>query len=326
MRNVAKVAGEGDRMRPIVHIGYHKTATTWFQREVYPRAVSHRWIPREVARKALLDPFGLSFDADEARRQLCDPNDKRPVVICEENLSGYIHNGGLRGLMAPEAARRIKRLYPDAHIVILTRAQTTMIATTYIQYVRGGGTYGPRRYLFPGHYLLGALRHTYKSPRFAFEHFEYDRLVAFYDELFGRENVTVQPYEELRHDAKAFLSRMEADLGLLVDPGAVGHEPVNRSFGRITVLAGRLLGLFTARSVVDKAYLFNIPGLYELRRPVLNALGKFEGPGAPEKVLGRALIEHIWTRYAASNRRLARLRDIDLSGLGYPMGPAQAPP
>jgi hypothetical protein len=310
-------------MHPIVHIGYHKTATTWFQREVYPRAVSHRWIPRDVVRKALLDPVGLNFDVDEARRQLSDSNDQRPAVICEENLSGYIHNGGLHGLMAPEVARRIKLLYPDARIVILIRAQPAMIAATYIQYVRGGGTFGPRRYLLPGRYLLGAPRHAYKSPRFEFEHFEYDRLIAFYDELFGRENVIVLPHEELRRDEHTFLSRMKAELGLQLDPAFAGHESVNRSFGRFTILAGRFLGLFTARSVVDKTYLLNIPGLYELRRPILNALARFDPPAAPEKILGRPLIEYIQTRYAASNRRLAQLRDIDLAGLGYPMGPAQ---
>lgn len=308
-------------MHPIVHIGYHKTATTWFQRNVYPLAASHRWVPREAARQALLDPFGLSFDPAAARRELADPHDCRPVVICEENLSGYIHNGGLHGLMAPEAARRIKAVYPDARIVMLIRSQPAMIAATYVQYVRGGGTYGPRRYLFPGRYLTGAFRHPYKAPRFAFEHFEYDRLVTFYDALFGRENVTVLPYEELRRDAVAFLARMRRELGLGLDPGAVVYKRANRSFGPLTILAGRLLGLFTARSVIDKAHLFSIPGFYELRRPILNALSRLERPAAPETILGRPLVEHIRACYAPSNRRLARLRDIDLRGLGYPLEP-----
>lgn len=306
-------------MRPVVHIGFHKTATTWFQRQVYPRALSHRWIPRERARRALLDPNGLSFDADEARRQLLDPSDRRPPLICEENLSGYLHNGGLHGLMAPEAARRIRLVFPDALIVVMIRAQPAMISASYVQYVRGGGTFGPRRYLFPGDYLTGARRHAYKSPRFAFEHFEYDRLVAHYDELFGRDNVLVLPYEALRRDADAFLDRLAEDAGMTLDRGAIRHVAANRSFGRMTIAAGRLLGLFTARSVVDKAYLLSIPGFYELRRMLLKLISRYDVPAAPEKILGQRIVDHVRAHYAASNRRLARMRTLGLRELGYPL-------
>lgn len=307
-------------MRPIVHIGYHKTATTWFQEQVYPNSVSHRWIPRAMARRALLDPPGLSFSAAEARRQLHDPDDRRPPVICEENLSGYIHNGGLHGLMAPEAARRIREVFPDALILITIRAQPEMIAASYVQYVRGGGTYGPRRYLFAPHYLTGARRHAYKQPLFAFEHFEYDRLIAHYDALFGAENVVVLPYEALRHDPAAFLDRLADATGIRLRRAAIAHREANRSFGRLTIAIGRLLGLFTARSVVDKAWLISIPGFYELRRLILKLVSRHDAPARPDQVLGRAIVDHILARYAESNRRLARSRGLGLRELGYPMG------
>lgn len=306
-------------MRPVVHIGYHKTATTWFQKQVYPRAVSHRWIPRQQARQAFLDPNGLCFDAELARRQLADPVDRRPPLICEENLSGYIHNGGLHGLMGPEAARRIRQTFPDAVIVIVVRAQPQAIAASYIQYVRGGGTYGTRRYLFASRFLTGAFRHAYKAPHFAFEHFEYDRLVAYYDSLFGRENVLVLPYEALRDDPDAFLDYLEREAGIRLDRGAVRHAKSNRSFGLLTIAAGRLLGLFTARSVVDKLCLVGIPGFYELRRHILKLFSRFDAPAGPERVLGRRMVAYIRSRYAASNRRLALLRPFDFAALGYPM-------
>ena len=75
-------------MRPIVHIGYHKTATTWFQRSVYPHAESHRWVPRGRVQAALLDPSGMAFDPDRARALLMEGDDGRPPLLCEENLSG----------------------------------------------------------------------------------------------------------------------------------------------------------------------------------------------------------------------------------------------
>jgi hypothetical protein len=306
-------------VRPIVHIGYHKTATTWFQRHVYPAATSHRWVPRRVARRALLEPWGLAFDPVEARRQLADPADPRPPTICEENLSGYIHNGGLHGLMAPEAARRIHAVLPDARIVVVIRSQPDAIAASYVQYVRGGGTHGPSRYLHPARSLTGARRHPYKAPGFAFEHFEYHRLIAFYDALFGRESVTVLAYEDLCSDPAGFLTRYARTVGLSLDAGRAARHRPNGSFGPATLAVGRLLGLFTARSVVDKTWLIDVPGFYELRRIVLQGLGRLDRAAPPEAILGEANVARIRRRFAASNRETARLRGLDLARLGYPM-------
>src|SRR5690606_20369113 len=81
----------------VVHLGYHKTATTWLQKQLFPRATSHEFIPRKTVQQAFLAPSGMHFDAEEARRVLGLDNRNRPVLLSEENLSGYLHNGGLHG-------------------------------------------------------------------------------------------------------------------------------------------------------------------------------------------------------------------------------------
>jgi hypothetical protein len=133
--------------RPIVHIGYHKTATTWFQKRLWPNLASHDYVPREVTQRALLDPPGMHFDAALASEVLGLATRSRPVVVSEENLSGYIHNGGLHGLLAPEMARRIKAVLPAARIVIFIRRQPDAVRASYSQYLAAGGTFGLRRYL-----------------------------------------------------------------------------------------------------------------------------------------------------------------------------------
>ena len=305
--------------RPVVHIGYHKTATTWFQEEVYPKAISHRWIPRALARDSLLKPYGCSFDAGKTRARLSDDADPRPPVICEENLSGYIHNGGLHGLMAPEAARRIKATFPDALVVIVIRGQPEMIASTYVQYVRGGGTFGVRRYLFGGRWSLGALQHPYKAPRFDFGHFEYDRLVAYYDTLFGSENVLVLPYEELCRSPEAFLATLACQAELEFEGEPPSRKRSNVSFGRFTIAVARLLGLFTSRSVVNKTVLLSIPGFYEIRRLVLKGLGRFDRAASAKAILGQEHLAGIQRHYVESNSRLLALRGLKLRELGYPV-------
>ena len=51
----------------IVHLGYHKTATTWLQKQLFPRAQSHEFIPRKTVQQAFLAPPGMHFDPAEAR-------------------------------------------------------------------------------------------------------------------------------------------------------------------------------------------------------------------------------------------------------------------
>jgi hypothetical protein len=311
-------------MRPIVHIGYHKTATTWFQRSVYPAALSHRWVARRTAQAALLDPSGMTFDPDTARALLFEEDDGRPPVLCEENLSGYIHNGGLHGFLPPTVAERIKTVLPDARIVIFLRSQVQMAAACYTQYVRGGGTHSANRYLFPQAYLHGAYAQPFKVPRFSFDHLEYDRLVALYDALFGRENVHVYPYEALR-EPRAVLARLEGDLELRLDLDHVAFDRPNPSWSGALLPAARFLNLFTARTVENKDRVLHIPGFYLARAGALIGLSLlWRGKGQP--VLGRALAAWIERRFAASNARLRALRPGLLPDGLYPASEGDVPP
>lgn len=304
--------------RPIFHIGYHKTATTWFQKSVWPAATSHAYVPRSRARAALLDEPGLHFDPERARGLLDMAPDARPIVVCEENLSGYIHNGGLHGLLAPEAARRIKALFPDARILIFLRNQPDVIRATYAQYVSGGGTHGLKRYLFPHDHVQGALRYPYKAPGFSFAHFEYDRLTGFYDALFGRENVHVMLFEMLRQgDA---LVRIEAELGVTFDRGRIDPAARNRSLGRAGLFLLRGVNLFTRQSVVDKRVLIDIPGWHLVRHGAKALFARIPGLGSGAPLaLGAQIEAHVRSHYAESNRRLAALRDLPLAENGYPL-------
>lgn len=307
--------------RPIVHIGYHKTATTWFQKSFYPTVRNFAYVPRERVKQAFLSDTPFSFDPEKAREVL-QLDAALPPILCEEELSGYLHNGGLIGYLSAEMAHRINAVFPDARIVIFIRSQADMIAATYQQYIRGGGTHSVRRYLFPKRYLHGAAADPYKIPRFSFAHFEYDRLIAHYDAIFGRENVLVVPYENFRSDMAETLAEMQAQLGFEAELGARAKKRVNQSYGAALIPFARFLNLFTARTVLDKRTLINIPYWYTVRRFILeqlNATGLFGKPPKPERLLGKDICRQIAGHYAESNRRLAALRDLPLQELGYPL-------
>lgn len=304
----------------IVHLGFHKTATTWLQERLFPRSLSHDFLPRTAVQQAFLAPPGMHFCADEARRVLALEGRNRPVLLSEENLSGYLHNGGLHGLVAPEMARRLRSVLPEARIVIFVRNQFDICRATYAQYVSGGGTWGPRRYFDSGKGVHGALTRAWKAPRFEYEHFEFDRLVALYDGLFGREQVHVYPYEWLG-DGEGLAARMERDLGLALDPDedGGGESRANRSLGAASQFVLRGANLFTRQSVVNKDRIVDLPGGQVLRHAVKALLARVPGFNRRPAPLPDAIRARIAGHYPDSNRRLMELRDLPLEDLGYPL-------
>jgi hypothetical protein len=301
--------------RPIVHIGYHKTATTWFQKAIWPSLASHDWVPRKVTQEALLNPPGMHFDRAEARRVLGLDARTKPVVLSEENLSGYIHNGGLHGLVGPEMARRIREVLPDTRIVIFIRNQPDVIRASYSQYVAGGGTYGLDKYLHTYDRVYGALKAPFKAPAFEWEHFEYDRLIALYDATFGRANVFVYCYEWLKQP-EALFARLEADLGIAFPPGIAEKRGANVSHSEAGMNGLRVANRITRQSVANKNWAIDAPGGHALRNIVRFFLKAV--PGAPFTLPNRVVGE-IRDYYAPSNRRLGELRDLPLAELGYPL-------
>jgi len=304
----------------IVHIGFHKTATTWFQTSVYPMVQNARYVPRAVVREAFLDPTAFRFDPAAAAATLGREGDER-LLLCEEGLSGYLHNGGLAGYLSKEMVFRLKAALPDARIVIVIRSQPSIIAAAYQQYVKGGGTYSVSRYLFPQHFLKGAASENPKAPRFTFDHFEYDRLIRLYREEFGPDRVHVYLYEELKRDSRAFLARMARDLDLDLPLERVSRRAVYRSYNWPALMVSRLFGLLTYRTVLDKHWVLHIPLLYPVLRALCEGISwmPFGRAPSPRALFGARLLRWVEHRYAESNRRLAAETGLPLAEFGYPM-------
>ena len=303
---------------PIVHIGYHKTATTWLQDELFPLAASHEFVPRKVTQTAFLAPPGLHFDAATAREVLGIAGRERPVLLSEENLSGYLHNGGLHGLVGPEMARRIHAALPDAQVVVFIRNQLDILRAAYAQYVSGGGTWGQARYFDSASRVRGALTRAWKAPVFEFEHFEFDRLIACYDALFGAERVHVYPYEWLS-DREALIARLQADLDLAFTGRPAAGKRSNPSLGSVSMALVRFANLFTRQSVVNKSWLVDLPGGQVLRHAAKRAARHVPFANRSPARLPDAVRERALALYAPGNRRLAEGRGLPLSALGYPL-------
>lgn len=308
--------------RHVLHIGYHKTASTWFQAAFYPAVANAVHVDRRLVAEALLGPSALHFDPAAAReRLLAEAGPHTRLVLCHEELSGNPHSGGLHGCLAKEAAERLHAVLPDSDVVILVRHQLQMIAAVYKQYVRIGGTHRPERYLHPGRRRAGAFARAYKMPLFSFDHFDYAALVGHYEALFGRERVHVFAYEEFREDPRGFLRRFGETLDLAVGRESPSTAPANVSYGARVLRLARLLNRLTAYNVADKRCIVDLLPSHRPIKRVLSALNRTPLAGrAPDArtLLGDAVAADVEARYAAGNRRLAERYRLPLARYGYP--------
>ena len=133
-------------MKPIFHIGYPKTATSWLQKNFFPKIENATYISRHETFETFVQPNHFDFDADQIREKY-SLNNKDLKIFSLEGFIGTTHNFGLNGYLTTEHAFRIHRVFPEARIILFIRKQPDIIASSYIQYIKGGGTYSLKKFL-----------------------------------------------------------------------------------------------------------------------------------------------------------------------------------
>jgi len=309
-------------VKTLVHIGYHKTGSTFLQRRIFKHHPHIQLVNRKELKKVFLRVGSLAFDAARAGEWIAAQrpkagNGRKVLVISDEELSGNIHTGGNGGYLPKEVADRLRAVLPDAQIAIFIRNQYDIIESVYRQYVKKGGTLRIKKYLFD----RGGLNHRF--PLFSFDHFDYRPLIAYYISLFGRERVHVFLNEEMKKDIDAFLADFFARTA--IPPAGQASEQerkwanVRMSFA--SIFLARLTNRFYGSDPINRRVIVHIPGFYRFWRHLyrgIDRLSLVRKVDRKRSFLSAPLRDHITKRYGSSNRQLADLIDVDLSGHGYP--------
>ena len=289
--------------RVAVHIGFHKTATTWLQREVFPR---HPDLRPYVEGRVWNDPFlrelvaapdraftperALSaFEGGLPRLAALTPDSV--VVVSAERLSGHAASGGYD---TARIAGRLHATLPDARVLMVVRSQIDMIESEYRQLVGEG---------YPGRVSSLWSSDPWKTVQFDLGHYEYDALVGEYHAQFGAPNVAVFSYEGIVADRSRFLERLAAFLG--VAPFDLGADAGIRAVH--PGLPNRGLGLLRALNQFRRSELNRFP-IVDLgsgwRGPIVAAARRL-----PRKrhLIPAAKRAELAERYRDANARLVAL-------------------
>ena len=312
----------------LFHIGYHKTATTWLQRQLFIKnspiflPVSENEEGASTVAKHfyqdknayLLSSFDLNKENIVKAIQTFFEADKigeRLPIISHERLSGSPHAGGFDARLI---ADRIKNACPYGRIFISIRQQHDVIFSLYFQYLRMGGTHSLHEYL--------STPYDGKRPHFSPNYLEYHQLVSYYIDLFGEENVLVLPYELFISDAKNYVHQLLEFCRLKLDLNSLDYS------WKTNQLEGNLLAEYKSRFLNkklrknslndygpkqkswDEVYVKTLKSLYSSA----NAKRKNQEFIQQKR---QEIIDWSNNRFINGNKHLASLINVDLSKYNY---------
>ncbi len=220
-----------DMPKTIIHIGMPRTASTFFQREVFPFIQDFTCIGPEVTQHSpnfqrLLYQDDTLWQPDIFRQLLPNtPNEN--LLISNELFSGQ--GLTLSATNRTRTARRLKEQWPDAEIVLLVRNQVDLLQSLYAIGVYGGHHMSPEEFLYTPDSTT--VRDKDHYPTFvlgeSMEPYLYTPLVELYAALFQKVHVFL--FEDFEAIPKEFMVNFSQRFGLSMEKKLDYGRKQNRS-------------------------------------------------------------------------------------------------
>lgn len=184
----------------LVHVGYHKTATTFLQKRVFPKLdVNYITVDNDEQHlDKLLYRDLFQFQAESWRDYFSERfDDRRLNLISEEKFSGHPFIGYLNNSVI---LHKLQSIFPQAQILIVLRRQTDLLVSMYKEYVKEGGWLRPDAY-FSFNQEGSGTNYNIHQNTLNLEVYKFSPFVGAYRQAFGSDNVHVLFYEELFNTA-----------------------------------------------------------------------------------------------------------------------------
>jgi hypothetical protein len=303
----------------IVHIGYPKTGSTWFQNNFFPQVKNYSFVPRiEVLREQIIYPAPFDFNPDSAKdffKTYRILNGNRGLILSDEGFLGG------NEFLFKEYAQRLKEVFNnDAQIILFIRNQFTKIISSYSQYVKNnGGNLPIRKFL----YREQGFNRVNNISFFNASSLKYDRIIQFYCDLFGKSNVHVFLYEDFANNPHKFMEDFIQRFNFEVNLSTIDFSRQNKGLRRRLFWLVRFGNRFTRRNRFEKHYFVNLPYWYFIQHRLINWLNQFSvfgNPPTPEDFFSAKDHQFLFDYYKEGNRNLLINYGLDnLKEYGYPL-------
>jgi hypothetical protein len=299
-------------MQTFIHIGYPKSASTTLQTKLFAchseiksfSKYEDRWCDFYNALKAKAPPFAgddgpTGGFGDDVFSNL---SATQRNVISDEGFLNQYHASHASNA---EKAARLKRLFPDAKIVVVLRNQLQLLRSFY-DYQSPKGTIDQ---------WLASLLTADEEGQRLLRSLDFYEAVRLYTDLFGEERVQILLMEDLQDAFESFCRTLCEFMNISVEETMqLLNAPPTNDYRSVDVQLRRLRSRFLPGVPLSRF----APSV--VRKPVKAALERFLARQTPARSRMSDRNASTLTRlYAPCNRKLVQMTGLDLGARGYPV-------
>jgi len=214
-------------MKTIIHVGLHKTATTYLQEIVFPHVKGYTYLTRpytqhNFAFNKLQYADTSLYNYSETIGELKQINSEK-LLISDESLSGKPIGFGYinRSLVA----ERLAHVFPEAEIILFIRGQQDIILSQYNMWVKGYNSgyrkisdfvwYPKKNYTYQDKLSnspanLNTLFWNTNEFYLNLDCYKYFELISLYKKFFKKVHVFL--YEDFKYEPKNVLEKISSIL------------------------------------------------------------------------------------------------------------------
>ena len=215
-------------VRTLIHIGLPRTASTFLQRQVFPKIQGFNFFGVNTAFYS--EPFQKLLYSDESLYK----HQSRDQLIRSESENIFLSNElfcgqsfGMNATNRTRTALRLKQSFPGAEIVLVLRNQLSLLESLYAIGVYSGIHKKPEDFLVfedkvPRYDTFSANEHI--------ETYKLAPLLKLYKEHFSKVHIFL--FEDFRTNPELFLKNLANTLGVNLDGDIPFRERENRSLSK----------------------------------------------------------------------------------------------
>ncbi len=285
----------------IVHVGYHKTGTTFLQNEVFPYIEGVNYVNFNecaIKFKKIYSSTTLEFKSYNTEEFEISHGD----LYSFEDLIGEM---GL-GTYNYEIANRLKAV-GFKKIIVTIRRQDKIIESIYRQYIQRGG-------------VLTATKYIENQDFFRWSYLNYYDLIEHYSDIFGEENVLIFTQEELRESLSTVLKKLKTFCGAskqikLKSP----LKKSNKSLSYCSIKLLRIINHSTYNVYKRSNLISNKITTWKFRRVLQNIVDPylFSKMFSKRKFYSKEFTNRVKQDFMESNERLNNKYGLNLDKYGY---------
>ena len=294
-----------------IHIGHHKTASTFIQTELIPKIHDLKQVPGKCPdgqsntrlRRAwinLVQCSDIYFELDEARQAFAEVEFN---CISNEAFVGFGSLEAANGGHIDQSARRLRELFGETKILFVIRNQQNLIKSLYVDDVEFG--------------YAASFQDWFQTRLFnrQFDWFKFAPIIQTYQNYFGEANVRVEMYETIFTPGRFKDILLEFD----VDPAGLENvnfdRRVNPGLNSVAVSASRLVNRFIGtRANMGNGFAYRF--WTDRIRHVVNSAGVLFGATHPTLNLDE-FEDDLQQLFARDNQLVADLTGLPLESHGY---------